>query len=168
VACIDYLTPIFVNLTQPFLNKPSLLSTKEFLKLKDDSTRIVSSSTTEELEEYQIILKEFLKDEKAIKTIKRSLHNIVWVQFSRMIRTKLNGNNNFDQRELDGDLVKLLKMIRGECREMTTNASLYDAIDKSKKRYYTYRQQPEDDNEAHLKASKSNTDVVEHYNGLSV
>ena len=35
VAHIDYLTPIFVNLTQPFLVKPTLDSKKETLILKD-------------------------------------------------------------------------------------------------------------------------------------
>jgi len=46
---------------------------------------------------------------------------------------------------------------------MNTNSSLYDAIDEVKKRFFTYRQRPEDDNEIHLRAFKSNSDVIEHY-----
>lgn len=48
---------------------------------------------------------------------------------------------------------------------MTTNASLYDAIDESKRNYYIYYQQPEDDNEKHQRNYKSNVDVVEHHGG---
>ena len=47
-----------------------------------------------------------------------------------MMRTKLKGNEKFEEVELNGDVVELLKMIRGTCREMTTNASLHDAIDE--------------------------------------
>ena len=104
----------------------------------------------------------FLKDEKSAKTMKRSLHNVVWGQCSPMMRTKLRGNEAFEKVELSGDVVELLRMVQGTCREMTTNALLYDAIDEAKKRYYTYRQQPEDGNEAHLKAFQSNTEVVEY------
>ena len=53
------------------------------------------------------------------------------------------------QIEKDGDVVALLKVVRGISREMITNASLYDAIDKSKRKYYAYYQQPEDDNKKH-------------------
>ena len=165
VAHIDYLTPIFVNLTQPFLIKPTLDSKKETLTLKDGGTRDVDVSCQEEVEEFKIKLKEYLKDEKSVKAIKRSLYNVVWGQCSHMMRTKLNGNSNFEKIELTGDVVELLKMVRGACREMTTNASLYDAIDESKKRYYAYHQERWDGNEAHLKAFKSNTEVVEHYGG---
>ena len=82
-----------------------------------------------------------------------------------MMRTKLRGNQNFEKIELSGDVVELLKMVRGACREMTTNASIYDAIDESKKRYYTYHQEPWDNSETLLKAFKSNTEVIEHYEG---
>ena len=81
------------------------------------------------------------------------------------MRTKLRGKDDFEKVKLSGNVVELLKMVRGTCREMTTNASLYDAIDESKKRYYSYKQQPWDDNEVHLKAFKNNTEVVEHYKG---
>jgi len=66
---------------------------------------------------------------------------------------------------MSGDVVELLKKIRGVCREMTKNASLYGSIDEAKKRYFLYYQKPEDDNEHHLRTFKSNSDVVEHYKG---
>ena len=126
---------------------------------------VTEISTREELEEYRLKLKEFLKDKKAVKTTKRSLHNVVWGQCSQMLRTKLKGDDELAKIEIDGDVVELLKKIRGVCRQMTTNESLYDSIDEAKRRYYTYRQQPEDDNETHLRTFKSNSDVIEHYKG---
>jgi len=46
---------------------------------------------------------------------------------------------------------------------MNMNASLYDSIDESKMVCYIYRQMTEDDNKTHLRAFKSNAEVVEHY-----
>jgi len=82
---IDYLTPIFVDISEPTLNKPTLNSTTEEVIFKDGSKRDIVSSTTEELEEYKMKLKEFLKDKKAVRTIKRSLNNVVWGQCSHML-----------------------------------------------------------------------------------
>jgi len=80
VSHIDYLTPIFVDLSEPTLPKPVLSNTKKIVTLKDDSKIETKSSTRKELEEYRLKLKEFLKDENAVKTIKRSLHNVMWGQ----------------------------------------------------------------------------------------
>jgi len=113
IAYIGYLTLIFVNISEPTLNKLTLASTSEEIVLKDDTKRTITSSTTEELEEYTIKLKEYLKDEKAVKTIKRSLHNVVRGQCSHMLCTKLKGNDELDQIEVDGTVAALLKKIRG-------------------------------------------------------
>ena len=53
---------------------------------------------------------------KLVKTIKRSLHNVVWGQCSHMLQTKLKGDNELKKIDLDGDVVALLKQIRGACR----------------------------------------------------
>ena len=165
VLYIDYLTSIFVNRTQPILIKPTLSRKKETLVLENKEARTIESSTQEEIEEFRIKLKEFLKDEKAIKTIKRSLHNMVWGQCPPMTRTKLTEKENFESVELSSNVLELLKMVQGTCDKMTTNASLYDAINESKRRYHTYHQEPWDDIETHVKAFKGNMEVVEHYEG---
>ena len=54
VSYIDYLTPIFIDLSEPTLTKPRLSSRTEIITLKDDSTRKVDSSTTEEIEEFKM------------------------------------------------------------------------------------------------------------------
>lgn len=82
-----------------------------------------------------------------------------------MMQSKLRGNEKLEQVDLNGDVVELLKMAQGACREMTTNASLHDAIDETKRRYYIYKQKSEYNNEQHLKTFKSNTEVVKHYEG---
>jgi len=56
---------------------------------------MMDSVSTEEIEEYKIKLKEFLKDEKAVRTTKCLLHNVVWGQCSYMLRTKLKGDKDF-------------------------------------------------------------------------
>jgi len=56
-----------------------------------------------------------------------------------MMQTKLRGNEKLEQVDFDGDEVELIKIVQGACHEITTNASLYDAIEESKRRYYVYR-----------------------------
>jgi len=165
VSHIDYLTAIFTDLKQPTLIIPFLSNTKTQVTLKDDSKTMTDSVLTEEIEDNKIKLKEFLKDEKAVRTTKRSLHNVVRGQCSHMLRTKLKGDEDFSKIEKSGNVVELLKKIRGVCREMTTNSSLYDSINEAKKCYFLYYQKTEDDNEHHLRTFKSNSDVVEHYKG---
>merc|ERR1719491_1029325 len=70
------------------------------------------------------------------------------------MKTKLKGNETFTQVENDGNVSELLKMIRVVTREMNTNESVYNAIDKSKRKYYTYIQAPEDDDEIHSRTFK--------------
>lgn len=94
VVYIDYLTLIFVDIQEPTLSKPMLSSAMETIELVDGMTRKVINSSTEELQEFKMKLKEFLKDEKAVKAIKRSLYNVVWGQCSHMLRTKLRGDND--------------------------------------------------------------------------
>ena len=67
VTYIDYLILIFLNISQPVLTKPKLAGKKETMILKDGDTRTIDSSSQEEIEEYKIKLKEYLKDEKAVK-----------------------------------------------------------------------------------------------------
>ena len=136
VTHIDYLTPIFVNLTESILVNPTLSDEKTTYILKDNSEMVQESLTREEVEEYKIKLKEYLRDEKVAKTVKRLLHNAVWGQGSYMLsrlgqcshilRTKLKGNKSLLKVKLEGDVIELLKMIRSVRRKMTTNASLYN------------------------------------------
>ena len=79
-----------------------------------------------------------------------------------MMKTKVKGNKKFKDIETGGKVAELLKLIRSASREVNTNASVYDTIDESKRRYYLYRQQPHDSNEQHTKTFKSNVEVAEH------
>jgi len=54
VSHIDYLTSIFVDLSQPVLVKPRLANTKTEATLKDDTTLITESSIREEIEEFRL------------------------------------------------------------------------------------------------------------------
>jgi len=80
VSHINYLIPIFTDLTQPNLIKSSLSNTKTQVTLKNDSKIMTDRASREEIEQYKIKLKEYLKEEKAVRTTKLSLHNMVWGQ----------------------------------------------------------------------------------------
>ena len=82
-----------------------------------------------------------------------------------MLRKKIKSDDSLPKIEVDGDVVELLRKIREVCCQITTNTSLYSSVDEAKRRYFTYKQQPEDDNETHLRTFKSNSDVIENYKG---
>ena len=77
VSRIDCLTPICVDLWEPVLVKLILANIQLTATLKYDSTMITDSSTRENLEDYCLKLRDFLKDKKAVKTRKRSLYNVL-------------------------------------------------------------------------------------------
>lgn len=116
VSHIDYLTPFFFDLSEPALIKPTLTSKKSTITLNYGTTKEISSASQDELEEFRLKLKDFINDEKAVKTTKRSLHNVVWGQCSHMLRTKPKGDEDYKRIELDGDVVELLKHVRSMCR----------------------------------------------------
>ena len=76
----------------------------------------------------------------AIKAIVSTLFNVILGQCSDMMKSKVKGNKKFKDIETDGKVAELLKLIRSASREVNTNASVYDTIDESKRRYYLYRQ----------------------------
>jgi len=89
VSHIDYLTPMFTDLSQPVLTKPTLVNKRIEVTLKDDSNIMIYSATKEDVDEYRLKLKEYIKDKRSIKTTKRSLHNVLWGQCSHMLCIKL-------------------------------------------------------------------------------
>ena len=80
-----------------------------------------------------------------------------------MMISRMADGEKMKQVKKDGNVVRLIQIIRGISREMTTNAPLYDAIDEAKRRYYSYCQQPDGDNGKHQRNYMSNVDVVEHH-----
>ena len=166
VQHIDYLTPIFVDLSEPQLVKPTLKSTKEELTLKDGTKREIETASEEDKIEYTIKMKRYLKEVKELKQVMRSLYNVITGQCSKLMLSKLKGKPDMAEIEKQGNVVQLLVEIREISRMMSANASVYDCLDEAKRIFYTYSQQPEDSNEQHLKSFKSNSDVVEHYGGV--
>ena len=82
----------------------------------------------------------YAKESVALKATIRSLYNVIWGQCSQMMKTKLKGRPTMEQIEIDRNVAELLKLVRSVCREINTNASIYDSIDEAKRRYYLYRQ----------------------------
>ena len=166
VKQIDYLTPLFAELTLPTVPKPVLLAAKKIkVKLEDGSVKEIDDAEPFEVESFRCKVKSYSKETLTLKATLRSLFIVVLGQCSKMMKTKLQGHSNYKRVEKDGDVAELLKMIRAISREMNANESIYDALDEAKRKYYLYRQAPEDDSEQHSRAFKENVDVVEHLGG---
>ena len=140
-------------------------NTKITVTLPDKSTKEISEMTPFEEEEYRHNVKAYLKESAALKGTLRSMFNVVLGQCSKMMKTKLIGNEGYEDVETDGDVAELLKMIRTISREMNANELVYDALDEAKRKYYLYRQAPDEDNEQHTRTFKENVEVVEHLKG---
>merc|ERR1740124_110121 len=89
VSYIECLIPIFVDFLQPVLTKITLLIVQTTVILKNDTALVRDSCTREESEEYRLKLKNFLKDEKTVKTTNRSLHSVLWGQGSHILREEI-------------------------------------------------------------------------------
>jgi len=105
---IDYLMPMFIDLSQPVLIKPTLVNKRTDVTLKDDSKIMMDSAAREDVKEYRLKLKEYIKDERQVKATKRSLPNMVLGQCLHMLRTNLRDDDDFTNIKINGDVVELL------------------------------------------------------------
>lgn len=129
---IEYLTPIFVNLLPPSITKPTLTNSKITVTLADGTTREIDNATKEELLEFEYKMKFYVKEEISLKVMLRSLFNIIMGQCSKMMISRMAGDEKMKQVKKDSDIIKLLKIIRGVSREITTNTSYTTPTTKQK------------------------------------
>jgi len=61
----------------------------------------------------------------------------------------------FEDIETTGNVTRLLKEVRGVSHQMENNASIYDAINEAKMKYYEYRQGDHDNNAKSSKKSRT-------------
>jgi len=61
------------------------------------------------------------------------------------------------------NIAELLKEIRGVGNELEVSSNLYDTLDETKQKYYTYYQQTEDTNTKHVEAIKDLVAAIKHY-----
>lgn len=160
VKQIELLAPLFTDLTMSQLVKPT---PKEDKKNNDNNPRQqVYTLDAFEREEYRCEVKNHAKETAALKSTTCSLFNIVIRQCSKMMKSKLKGEESFEQVEFNGNVAELLKLIREISRQVNTNESIYDAIDEAKARYYRHRQGSNEDNEQYTRCFKTNVEVAEH------
>ena len=103
---IESLTILFAELKTPGVVKPD--DPEETITVNDDGTTTTTISKFEEMT-YTERIKQWIRDDKSLKTTIRSLHNIVWGQCSRLIKNQLMMEKNFNDIEKDGDVTELLK-----------------------------------------------------------
>ena len=80
---------------------------------KPSEDEINESPAVEDI--YQLKLKEFVKDERALKVALKSMFAVIWGQCSNSIRTKLEKKKNIQDIKSKGDVVQLLLHIRHAC-----------------------------------------------------
>ena len=133
VKHIDYLTPLFVDLSVPEIRRPVPVAKNMVeVTMPDGTKKEIADMDTVEEEEFRYKAKAYAKESAAFKSTVRSLFNVIWGQCSQMMKRKLKGDENMKKVEKDGNAAELLKMIRGVSREIDMNASIYDAIDEAK------------------------------------
>ena len=90
---------------------------------------------------YSENFKQYIKYESSLTSSIISIYNIVWGQCSKLMCNKLMIMKGFVDMEMDGDLNILLKQISTIHLQIKTNASVYNALERLKCMYYTYRQE---------------------------
>ena len=162
---IELLTPLFTYLTNPKVDKPTpKLDKKIQVTLVDGTKKEIYDLDDFEREAYRCEVKNYAKECATLKTTMRSLFNVVTGQCSKMMKSKLKGEDTYKKIEEDGDVTSLLRLIRTTSRQVNTNESVYNAIDEAVGKYYRYRQVDED-NETFTRTFKSNVEVAEDLGG---
>ena len=144
---IEALTVLFTKLEVPTVVIPT---DPTVTKIKmEDGTIIERTSKFEEMK-YAKHIEQWIKDDKSLKATIRSLYNIVWGQYSKLMKNKLSLAKEFIKFETEENVTKLLKEIRRVSLQIETNTSVYDAMDEVKSLYYNYRQEQDESNTKHL------------------
>ena len=159
---IEALTVLFTKLEVPTVVIPAD-PTVARIKM-EDGTIIERTSKFEEME-YAEHVKQWIRDNKSLKATIRSLYNIVWGQFSKIMKNKLSLAKTFINFEAEGNVTELLKEIRRVGLQIETNTSVYDAMDEAKSLYCNYRQEHDESNTKRLRNFRSVVEAIEHLGG---
>ena len=160
---IESLTILFTDLSEPILVEPE--EPKTVGVMGEDGKIKQTISKFEEMK-YAEKVKQWIRDEKSLKSSVRSLYNIIWGQCSKLMQNKIMVSKEFAKMEKNGDATSLLKEIRRISLEIETNTSVYDAMDEAKALYYTYKQEENETNATHYKNFKSVVKAIEHLGGV--
>jgi len=88
---------------------------------------------------YQQIIIMWIKAIDALDSTLTSLYNIIWGKCSKLMQNKLRSSKIFEEKDLRGNLVWLLKEIRPISHQLEANISLYDSVDEVKRSYCLYK-----------------------------
>ena len=90
----------------------------------------------------------------------------MWGQCSDVMREKLESLDAFDRIKQDFDVLKLLKEIKVINFKFEDQKYPYGSVYFANKRFYNYKQSPEDTNNQHYDKFNNLVSVVESYGGL--
>ena len=156
-ADVEALVPLFKNLKEPTVPTPKGVSKLAGLK---DSTKKLTPWEDVVVKERA---KQWIADEKRLRSTVISLYNVTWSQCSRLMRNRLRSQKDFEKVEDDTDVTELLKLIKIVSHEFEAHISPYDAISEAKRKMYTFKQAEGESNEAFLQQFKTLVDVLNHY-----
>jgi len=159
---ISYLELLFQELKEPTVNPPKR---PKPVVIKDEQTGldVEVKPSDEDMDLYRERVKVHVQIELRLENTKRALFNIVWGQSSRLLQNKLKATKSFDKILSEGDIVTLLKEIKKIAHQAEDNVCIYDALDEVMRRFYTYRQSPDEDNATHLEKFKDFVEVLEYF-----
>ena len=160
---IRYLGPLFRDLKTPSVPKPK--NPKPPTLIDKDSNTINGDIPEEDMDIYKEELKQYVKEKRSLSSTMQSLFNIIWGQCSQLMQHKLRAVSSFDTIEDQADTVSLLKEIRSITMQFESHMSIYDGIFEAKRRFFLYKQRPDESNETHLRTYKTLVDSVEHFGG---
>ena len=88
------LDTVIHDLSESYITKP-ILSTRIIKVIYPDGTKKeINEAEPAEIEEFKVKIKNYVKDERELRSTIRSLFNVVWGQCLKMIKTKIKVNIN--------------------------------------------------------------------------
>ena len=137
------MAPLFKDLSPPIFPQP-------VLKLTGQDSSGNSIETGFDKEVYNERIKLWIKEENKFESTTQALFNVIFEQCSELTHNRLLAKEDYEDIHMDRNISALLKAIRAISCQVETNISIYDAVDDSKRRYYSIYQGEEETNATYL------------------
>jgi len=119
---IRVLKSLFDDLEGPKLPEPEEPVDQKIKR--EDGTETTKKPSKFQETIYSEQVKQWMKDKRSLDTTLAPVYNIVWGQFSRLMRNKIVGMQDYEGVKNDCDVAKLLREIRKGSNRMKENTSI--------------------------------------------
>jgi Reverse transcriptase (RNA-dependent DNA polymerase)/Zinc knuckle len=108
---------------------------------------------------------EYVKRETAYEKNKKAAYSLVWGQCSVVLKSKLEGKQNYSEINEKADVIELLKNIKDITHNFQSEKFRMHALHEAKRRFYVFYQDRTSSVQTYLEKFRNMVGVIEHCGG---